>query len=229
MTWHACWRADDTCWSWGFRPCKTSCATCATRWVGHTHLMVAPVHATDIQQLIPTQVGLSDPDIARLLTKFPRILEYRSEKTISKHIDFFLNAGVDKSDIPKVVMRAPMVLELSIPNTLQPRLDFLTEHAHVPVSSLGKLIGRHPLVLTCTEEGMRGRVDFLTNEVGMPPEDVARAVLAHPQVGGYQHVVLHEQNTIFVATDSTVNSGAAILGVCHARACGVHAQRWHVC
>lgn len=128
------------------------------------------------------QVGLADPDIVRLLTKFPRILEYRSEKTIARHIDFFLQAGVEQSDIPKIVMRAPMILELSISNTLQPRLDFLTTHAHVPTESLGKLIGRHPLVLTCTEEGMRGRVDFLTNEVGMPPEDSGRAVLAHPQV-----------------------------------------------
>lgn len=128
------------------------------------------------------QVQLADPDIVRLLTKFPRILEYRSEKTISRHIDFFLRAGVEQSDIPKVVMRAPMVLELSIPNTLQPRLDFLTEHAHIPTTSLGKLIGRHPLVLTCTEDGMRGRVEFLADEVGMPPEDVGRAVLAHPQV-----------------------------------------------
>lgn len=82
----------------------------------------------------------------------------------------------------QVVMRAPMVLEFSIPNTLQPRLDFLTQHAHVPEASLGKLIGRHPLVLTCTEEGMRARVDFLTNELGMEPEDVGKAVLAHPQV-----------------------------------------------
>lgn len=164
------------------------------------------------------QVGLDNPDIVRLLTKFPRVLEYRTEKTITRHIDFFLRMGVEASDIPKIVMRAPMTLGLSIPNTLQPRLEFLTDQAHVPITSLGKLVGRHPLVLTCTEDGMRERVDFLTNEVGMPLEDLGRVVLAHPQV------CITDVQHCCAALANLVGTGAAILCVCHADTGGIHAQ-----
>ncbi len=59
---------------------------------------VIPTNPTNITP----QVGLVDTDIVKLLNKFPRILEYRSEKTILRHIEFFLRAGVEKSDIAKV-------------------------------------------------------------------------------------------------------------------------------
>lgn len=135
-------------------------------------------------QFLRTAVGLTDDDICRLLVKFPRILEYKTEKTIRSHLDFFCKHGVEQEELPKVVLRAPMLLELSISKTLQPRIQFLTEVAAVPLTSIGKLITRHPQVMTCTEEGMLQRVQFL-QQLGMDRQAIGKAVLAHPQILHY--------------------------------------------
>ena len=52
-----------------------------------------------------TAVGLGDADICRLLMKFPRILEYRTEKTIGSHLEFFRKHGVEHEDLAKVGAR----------------------------------------------------------------------------------------------------------------------------
>lgn len=78
-----------------------------------------------------------------------------------------------------------MVLELSVADTLRPRATFLLEEVALPPASLGKLILRHPQVLTCSEASMRQRVAFL-RDCGLGSAEVGRAVLAHPQLLHYK-------------------------------------------
>ena len=49
-----------------------------------------------------TELGMDDADIRRLLLKFPRIIEYRTERTLRPRIDFLLQHGVPRAELSKV-------------------------------------------------------------------------------------------------------------------------------
>ena len=84
-----------------------------------------------------------------------------------------------------MVLRAPMTLELSVEETMRPRAEFLRAQLQLPEGALGKLIVRHPQILTCSEDMMGQRVAFLRAQ-GLGGAELARAVLAHPQVLHYK-------------------------------------------
>ena len=48
-----------------------------------------------------TELAMDDADIRRLLLKFPRIIEYRTERTLRPRIDFLLQHGVSQADLSK--------------------------------------------------------------------------------------------------------------------------------
>ena len=139
-------------------------------------------------QFLRDAVGLSQEELAKVIVKCPRILEYRSEQTIRPRLAFLEKAGVAETDIAKVVLRAPMIMALSLSETLEPRAAFLQKEVGLAQGKggLGKLIARHPQVLTCSEEMMRQRTAFLSVDCGLTATEIARAVVAHPQVLHYK-------------------------------------------
>ena len=139
-------------------------------------------------QFLRDAVGLSQEEVAKVIVKFPRILEYRSEETVRPRLAFLEKVGVLETDIAKVVVRAPMIMALSLTDTLEPRAAFLREEVGLADGrgGLGKLIARHPQVLTCSEDMMRQRTKFLGDDCGLSPSEIARAVLAHPQILHYK-------------------------------------------
>lgn len=138
-------------------------------------------------------IGLSDNDLAKVVSKFPRILEYKSETTLKPRLNFLHASGVQQTDIAKVFIRAPMIMSLSLDDTLEPRVSFLKDQLHLPEESIGKLIVRHPQVLTCSEEMMKQRAEFLSDRCGLSPKEMAKAVLAHPQVLHYKITSMEER------------------------------------
>ena len=52
-----------------------------------------------------SELALDDADIRRLLLKFPRIIEYKTERTLRPRIDFLLQHGVPQADLGKVNAR----------------------------------------------------------------------------------------------------------------------------
>lgn len=138
-------------------------------------------------------VGLKQADLVKVVVKFPRILEYGLEQTVKPRLDFLNSLGIHGDETAKVVLRAPMIMALSVKETLEPRARFLTEELQLPEGSLGKLIARHPQVLTCSEEMMYTRTSFLRDECGLSNKEIARAVLAHPQVLHYKIASMQER------------------------------------
>ena len=131
-------------------------------------------------------VGMSDADIVKIVCKSPRVLEYGSEQTVRPRLNFLQECGVSSQNRPKVVLKAPMIMSLGLKETLEPRAEFLKKSLGLNKSNLGKLISRHPQVLTCTQDMMQQRVDFLTQKAGIKQEDLGKVVVAHPQVLHYK-------------------------------------------
>jgi mTERF len=75
---------------------------------------------------------MSDAELRQLLLRFPRIIEYKTERTIRPRLDFLKKCGVAQGELCKVVLRAPMTMELSVEDTLEPRAAFLREKARPP-------------------------------------------------------------------------------------------------
>lgn len=131
-------------------------------------------------------VGMVDADIVKIVCKSPRVLEYGSEQTVRPRIEFLKECGVPCQNTSKVVLKAPMIMSLGLKETLQPRVEFLRNALSLNKSNLGKLISRHPQVLTCTEDMMQQRVDFLMSRAGVTAKDLGKVVVAHPQVLHYK-------------------------------------------
>lgn len=131
-------------------------------------------------------VGMTREQIVKVVHKFPRILEYGSEQTVKPRLDFLGECGVQQQNIAKIILKSPMIMSLSLSDTLQPRASFLKEELGLNKANLGKLISRHPQVLTCTKEMMQLRVDFLIEKAGIKPADLGKIVVTHPQVLHYK-------------------------------------------
>lgn len=139
-------------------------------------------------------VGLKEADLGKVVVKFPRILEYGLEQTVKPRLEFLNSLGIYGDETAKVVLRAPMIMALSVKETLEPRARFLMEELQLPEGTLiGKLITRHPQVLTCSEEMMYTRTSFLRKECGLSNKEIAKAVLAHPQVLHYKIASMQER------------------------------------
>lgn len=53
-----------------------------------------------------TELNMDDSDIRKVLLKFPRIIEYKTERTVRPRLDFLLKHGVVQSDLSKVQLLA---------------------------------------------------------------------------------------------------------------------------
>ena len=61
-------------------------------------------------QFLRDVVGLSQDELVKVIVKFPRILEYRSEQTVRPRLEFLERMGVPESDIKKVIMPLEILL-----------------------------------------------------------------------------------------------------------------------
>lgn len=151
-----------------------------------------PATLTKKLQLLKDIAQLRDEDLVKVVTKFPRILEYQIDRTIRPRLEFLKGCGVADADVAKVVLRAPMVLELGVDETLDPRTTYLTSTLGIGKAELGTLLVRHPQVLTCSQEMMALRVAFLERQ-GLSKLQMRRTVLAHPQVLHYKIESMQER------------------------------------
>ncbi|KAK3289620.1 hypothetical protein CYMTET_2960 [Cymbomonas tetramitiformis] len=131
------------------------------------------------------ELGLSKAEIAKVIVSHPRVLEYRTKRTMQPRVSYLLSIGVQQEDLPKVVLRAPMLLSQSIERTLMPRVRFLNEKVGLPEESLGRLIARHPTILTLgMKEVMEPRLRFFRS-IGVSKEGIGKMVAKHPQILQY--------------------------------------------
>lgn len=131
------------------------------------------------------ELGLSKPEIAKVVVSHPRVLEYRTKRTMQTRLDYLLSIGVRREDLPKVVLRAPMLLSQSVERTLMPRVRFLNEKVGLPEESIGRLIARHPAILTLgMKEVMEPRLRFFRS-IGVSKEGIGKMVAKHPQILQY--------------------------------------------
>ena len=78
-----------------------------------------------VRSIPMAQLGMDNDTVRRMVLKFPRILEYRTEHTIRPRLNFLKKCGIADADLCKVMMRSPQTMGLSVDDTLEPRVAFL--------------------------------------------------------------------------------------------------------
>lgn len=132
-----------------------------------------------------SSLGIQPGDLVKIIAKHPRVLEYRTERTMKPRVEYLREIHVDPKDLAKVITRAPVLLELSVNKTLRPRAQYLTREIGIPEEAIGKLVTKHPAVLTYNSDTMVApRVRFFL-DLGVSKEGLAKMVARHPQLLHY--------------------------------------------
>ena len=77
------------------------------------------------------ELAMDDADIRRVLLKFPRIIEYKTERTVRPRLNFLLKHGVAQSDLSKVGTHVPP----PPPGPGAPHIEVLRSPLRLPVQS----------------------------------------------------------------------------------------------
>jgi mTERF len=67
----------------------------------HLFLLCVPTIRTKLK-FLQEEVGLSNEELRKLLVKFPRIMEYKTERTLRPHFQFFEKYGLTRDQLAKV-------------------------------------------------------------------------------------------------------------------------------
>jgi hypothetical protein len=138
-----------------------------------------------------------------VIAKFPRILEYKSERTIRPRLDFLRRCGVVHEDLAKVGRWVFVLVNLSrcqpgIANAWQGRrgamLDSQRVAAHVPAALpcpamprccvVPQVFVRAPMALELrVKDTLEPRAAFLRKVLSLPAEALGKLIVRHPQVG----------------------------------------------
>lgn len=132
-----------------------------------------------------SSLGIQPQDLVKIIAKHPRVLEYRTERTMKPRVEYLREICVEEQDLAKVITRAPVLLELSVNKTLRPRAQYLTQEVGIPEDAIGKLVTKHPAVLTYNSDTMVApRMRFFL-DLGVSKEGLAKMVTRHPQLLHY--------------------------------------------
>ena len=133
-----------------------------------------------LQRSVP---GLQPTEMARILTAAPRVMFLRIERTLTKRLQFLQSLGVPSDKVGHVLSRAPALLYHTIA-TMEPRVQYMCYILRLERTDIGRMVVRHPKLLTANEAMLESRLLFLF-QLGLDDEAVRRMVRSHPQLLNY--------------------------------------------
>ena len=128
-------------------------------------------------------IVLTPLELVRILTAAPRVMFLRIERTLTKRLQFLLSLGVPAEKLGHVLSRAPALLYHTI-DTMEPRVQYMCYIMHLERSDVGRMVVRHPKLLTANEAMLETRLMFLF-QLGLDDDAVRRMVRSHPQLLNY--------------------------------------------
>ena len=78
-------------------------------------------------EFIRSYVGLSDPEIFKIILVFPNVISASKERNLRPRIEFLKQCGLNSNDIFKFLTRGPLFLALSFEDNLAHKLGVLVK------------------------------------------------------------------------------------------------------
>lgn len=126
-----------------------------------------------------TSRGFTKPQIATLISKYPRILRYDPENVLKPKIEYLESLGISGPDLPKVLCPYPELLSRSLENHIIPTFDFLKEVFHAN----GNLVYALKQSIRVANSDIQKRVVPNMNTLrahGVPEPHIARLIMLQP-------------------------------------------------
>ncbi|KAJ7516292.1 hypothetical protein O6H91_22G051700 [Diphasiastrum complanatum] len=141
--------------------------------------------AAKLQELrnIYLQHGLSIPELAKALRRYPRLLAFVSESNWTKSLEYLKGLSLGDNDFGQLIKRNPPLLTCSIQSNLKLKIDFLASIG-VSKDNLPRILKRCPTLFCCSiEQNLKPKMKYLQS-VGMQGNDLGKIVTLRPSILG---------------------------------------------
>ncbi|EWM25011.1 Mitochodrial transcription termination factor [Nannochloropsis gaditana] len=135
-------------------------------------------------------LGLDPPDMASLLRRMPRALNYNVVRRGRPFLQYLTGQplNLSKEEVARMVLRSPSLLSTDVgsPRFLH-LMDALQGATGLPPGpAFASLLQRFPMVLSFTAARLQASLDVLVRDLGCDAGDVALVLQKHPQLVGYR-------------------------------------------
>ncbi|KAK1369194.1 hypothetical protein POM88_035286 [Heracleum sosnowskyi] len=125
--------------------------------------------------------GFPQPNISKIISTDPRILQYYPEKVIKPKLDFLLSRSLSQSEVVEIVTRNPHILTRSLNNQIIPFLNLLSSVTG-SYSNAVAVIKDKPFVLTYSiSKCFLPNMDLLRT-IGVPNSQILKLLTCYAQV-----------------------------------------------
>ena len=167
------------------------------------------------------ELAMDDADIRKVLLKFPRFIEYKTERTVRPRLEFLLKHGVGQADLSKVrTWQPPASAARAYIQRLQPKVlkpvqlvkDMQSSQLPTPRRAQGwhacieallpaeQVVLRAPATMELSvEDTLEPRVAFLRQAVGLSQEAVGKVITRLPSVLTYSEDFMQQRIDFLLA------------------------------
>ncbi|KAH0470870.1 hypothetical protein IEQ34_000593 [Dendrobium chrysotoxum] len=124
--------------------------------------------------------GFTQSQIASIVTSYPTLLTFNTEKIIKPKLEFFLNAGFSTTELAKFISNDPHILHFSLEKMLKPNFQLLKSilgsdrEVDIAVRNFSRLLRiRLDKVMLPNMETLR--------DIGVPPHNIVKLFTFHPR------------------------------------------------
>ncbi|XP_022736367.1 transcription termination factor MTERF8, chloroplastic [Durio zibethinus] len=141
-------------------------------------------------EFMRSYVGLSDPEIFKIILVFPNVMSISKERKLRPRIEFLKQCGLNSNDIFKFLKRAPLILALSFEDNLAHKLGFLVKIGYeYRTKELALALG----AVTRTSCANMQKVIGLFLSYRLSCKDIFSMSKKHPQILQYNPSSLEEK------------------------------------
>ncbi|RHN43809.1 putative transcription regulator mTERF family [Medicago truncatula] len=146
------------------------------------------LHASVIVELAPVikflrGLDVEKDDIGFVLQKYPELLGFKLEGTMSTSVAYLVSIGVNPRDIGPMVAQYPYFLGMRVGTMIKPFVDYLV-NLGLPKKILARMLEKRAYLLGYVlEETMKPNVDCLIS-FGLRKECLPSVIAQYPQIIG---------------------------------------------
>ncbi|XWS61416.1 hypothetical protein CRYUN_Cryun07bG0124200 [Craigia yunnanensis] len=141
-------------------------------------------------EFMRSYVGLSDPEIFKIILVFPNVISASKERKLRPRIEFLKQCGLNSNDIFKFLTRGPLFLALSFEDNLAHKLGVLVKIGYeYRTKEFAVALG----AVTRTSCENLQKVIGLFLSYGLSSEDIFSMSKKHPQILQYNPSSLEEK------------------------------------
>jgi len=159
--------------SWGLSEEQMSKLRSRSRWQKLTGDVDSRIKPT-LKWL--SELGLSDVDIQKVVTSYPRIFSSSRDNALNPHVQWLSDLGMDDSQVARTIVRFPRLFSYSLANKCRPVLQYLRDLGFAD-SQIVRVLERVPMLLSYSLKRLVHRMTILKAQGPLTEVSVGKMTL----------------------------------------------------